>query len=109
MFFGANQDENALAAIAFLLAFGMFIYTLFCMLWYARRPTFSLAISSKGGSDTPISISGASGMGLFNVSAGKALTAEPAEDAELMLEQLGAVILDIQMLGDMGINKWKTT
>lgn len=103
--YGANA---VVAGLSFFFAFIMGIYALFCIFWYARRPTFSLAISSKGGSDTPISISGASGLGLFSVSAGKALTAEPAADAELMLQELGAVILDIQMLGDMGINKWKT-
>jgi len=102
------EISNATAALAFFLAFIVLIYMFFCIFWYARRPTFSLAISSKGGSDTPISISGASGLGLFSVSAGKALSAEPAPDAELMLQELGAVILDVQTLGDMGINKWKT-
>jgi len=108
-FLSQTGASNATAAFAFFLAFITFIYMLFCIFWYARRPTFSLAISSKGGSDTPISISGASGLGLFNVSAGKALSAEPAADAELMLQELGAVILDVQMLGDMGINKWKAS
>ena len=103
-----SGTSSTTAAFAFFLAFMTFIYMLFCIFWYARRPTFSLAISSKGGSDTPISISGASGLGLFSVSAGKALAAEPAPDAEVMLQELGAVILDVQMLGDMGINKWKT-
>jgi hypothetical protein len=43
----------------------------------------------------------------LNISAGKSLNAEPAEDAEEMLKELGALILDIQMLGDYGIDKWK--
>lgn len=103
----STTGSGGLAAIAFFFGFLVGLYTLFCFIWYARRPTFSLAISSKGGSDTPIDISGASGLGLFSVSAGRALTAEPAKDAELMLQELGAVILDIQILGDMGIDKWK--
>jgi hypothetical protein len=106
-FFSNNETATILAGLSFFFGALAGIYGLFCMVWYSRRPTFSLAISSKGGSDTPISISGASGLGLFNVSAGKALTAEPAPDAEHMLEELGAVILDVQTLGDMGINKWK--
>lgn len=92
----------------FILAAIVGIYALVCVFWYARRPTFSLAISSNGGSSTPISISGASGIGIFDVSAGKALNAEPAEEAEPMLKELGAIILDIQTLGDFGIDKWKT-
>ncbi len=103
----ASYASTGLAMLAFILSFLVAIYIGFCVVWYARRPTFSLAISSKGGSDTPISISGASGLGLFSVSAGKALTAEPASDAERMLQELGAVILDVQMLGDMGLSKWK--
>lgn len=106
--FGQYQQSGGLAGLGFFFSFLVGIYALFCMFWYARRPTFSLAINSKGGSSTPISISGASGMGLFDVSAGKALAAEPAEDSESMLQELGALILDIQMLGDMGINKWKS-
>jgi len=85
------------------------IYILICIINYARRPTFTLGIGSKGGSSTPINISGASGLGIFDVAAGKALTAEPAEQAEEMLEELGAVIMDIQSMGDFGITKWKKT
>lgn len=69
------------------------------------KPTFSLAIGSKGGGYTPISIAGAGGF--LNISAAKALSARPAEDADAMLKEIGAVIMDIQTLGDLGIAKWK--
>jgi hypothetical protein len=88
-----------------ILALFAGIYALLCAFWYARRPTFALEINSKGGASTPISISSVSG--LLNISASKSLNAEPAQDAEKMLQELGALILDIQMLGDYGINKWK--
>lgn len=91
-----------------LLGFVMAIYALVCIFWYARRPTFSLLVNSKGGSSTPINISGATGIGIFDVAAGKALTAEPAEEAEKLLKELGAVVLDVQTLGDLGISKWKS-
>lgn len=98
--FGSSPDFTIfLAAIAL-------IYALVCVFWYSRRPTFSLSINSKGGSSTPIAISSASGLGLLTVSAGKSLNAEPAQDAELMLKELGALILDIQMMGDYGVSKW---
>lgn len=86
---------------------GLMIYILICAINYARRPTFTLGIGSKGGSSTPINISGAGGLGIFDVAAGKALTAEPAKQAEEMLKELGAIITDIQSMGDIGINKWK--
>lgn len=89
-----------------LLAAVFGIYALVCFFWYARRPTISLAIGSKGGSNTPIAISGTTGIGLFDIAAGKALSAHPARDAEPMLAEVGAVIMDIQTLGDLGIKKW---
>lgn len=103
-----SSGSGGVAILAFLLAFAVGIYVLSCIIMYARRPTFSLAINSKGGASTPINITGASVLGLFDVSAAKALSAEPTEDSERMLEELGAVILDIQMLGDMGMEKWKS-
>jgi hypothetical protein len=88
-----------------LLAGLMMIYAAFCCFWYARRPTFSLEIFSKGGANAAISIASASG--LLTISATKSVNPKPARDADQMLKQLGAVIMDIQMLGDYGIEKWK--
>jgi len=84
------------------------LYALACMFWYARRPTMSLTVGSKGGSSTPIAISGISSFGLYNTSASKALSAEPAEDAEALLKELGALIMDIQVMGDLGIKRWRS-
>lgn len=83
------------------------IFAIISLFRYAIRETMSLTIGSKGGSYTPISISGISVLGLFNTAALKALTAEPAFEAERMIKELGAVISDVQTLGDAGIQKWK--
>lgn len=104
--FGRSRGETDITALAILIAVILGIYALVCCAWYARRPTMSLAIGSKGGSNTPIAISGLSGVGLYNTTAMRALTAEPAEDAEGMIRELGAMISDIQSLGDFGIQKW---
>ncbi len=87
-----------------LLALAALIYLLLCAAWFARRPTFSLEVSSKGGSSTPIRI--ASAGGFLSISSTNSLNAQPAEDAEKMLWELGALITDIQTLGDYGIAKW---
>ncbi len=79
------------------------IYLLVCAAWYARKPTFSLDISSSGGSSTPIHI--ASVGGFMNMST--IPNALPGEDSEKMLHEIGALITDIQTLGDYGIAKWK--
>jgi ABC-type nitrate/sulfonate/bicarbonate transport system permease component len=103
-----QSSMGGLGAILTILAPIAGIYVLVCCFWYARREAVSLAVGSKGGSSTPIAISGISGFGLFNSAALKALTAEPASDAEPMIKELGAVITDIQALGDLGIQKWKS-
>lgn len=81
------------------------IYMFMCAAWYARRPTFSLEINSSGGSSTPISISNAGGF--MHMSALNTPNALPGRDAEKMLHEIGALITDIQTLGDYGIAKWK--
>jgi len=81
------------------------IYMFMCAAWYARRPTFSLEINSSGGSSTPIRISNAGGF--LNMSALNTPNALPGRDAEKMLHEIGALITDIQTLGDYGIAKWK--
>lgn len=88
-----------------LLLIGALVYLLMCASWYARRPTFSLEINSSGGSSTPIRI--ASAGGFMNMAALNTPNALPGRDAETMLHEIGALITDIQTLGDYGIAKWK--
>jgi hypothetical protein len=106
-----NMFNGAVSAIASIIgalaSLGFGIYSLFCIYMYTQRETVSLAIGSKGGSSTPIAISGISGFG-HNAAAVKALTAEPAADVDTMIRELGAMITDIQSLGDYGIEKWRT-
>lgn len=99
--------DRGSSGIEMIVMAALAIYTLVCIGYYARRPTFSLSVGSKGGASTPINISGATGLGIFDVAAGKALSAEPGDEAEILLKELGAVVMDIQMLGEFGINKWK--
>lgn len=104
--FGPLTGRASASSIGMSLAFLAGIVTLLNIFWYSRRPTMSLAIGSKGGATTPIQISGFRGFGFHNTAALKALTAEPAEQAESLIEELGALILDVQTIGDLGIQKW---
>lgn len=112
--FGRSSDfgmGNALsggaALLAALAAFAVGIYALICLVWYAIRKTMALAVGSKGGSQTPIVISGAGGGAVAYSSAARALEAEPAEDAEAVSRELGALIMDIQERGDLIAEKWQ--
>lgn len=107
--FGGNSAPGALGAFGFVFAAAAAIYALICYFWYARRPTMSLAIGSKGGSSTPIAISGISGFGLFSGTALRALSAEPAIDVDAMIKELGAMIYDLQVMGGDGVTKWRAS
>jgi len=103
-----SSGRSGLNVFAILVAFALVIYLFWILGIYSRRPTFSLAIGSKGGSSTPINISGAAGFAILNNNAaGRALQAQPVADSELMLKEIGALVLDLQAMGEYGISKWK--
>ncbi len=102
VFFGGGGGGKFWMLIPILAAI---VYMITCAAWYSRRPTFSLDINSSGGSSTPIRIS--NGGGFLNASGLNTPNALPGKDAEKMLQEIGALITDIQTLGDYGIAKWK--
>jgi hypothetical protein len=102
-----SRSPVGLGAIVIFGAIILGIYTIVTYFLYSRRETMSLVIGSKGGSYAPIAIMGATSLGTINVAALKTLTAEPADDVDVMIKELGAVITDIQTLGDVGVEKWK--
>lgn len=107
-FLASIFGDDFLSSITILVAVASSIYTIVTLFWYARRETMSLTIGSRGGANTPIVITGATIFGFFNTAALKALTAEPANEADILIRELGALISDIQTLGDEGISKWKS-
>ncbi len=104
--FGGMGSAGA-SALAMLASVLVGIYAIVCMFWYATRKTMSLAVNSKGGSQTPIAIAGAGGASIIYSSAARALEAEPAQDAEAVSRELGALIMDIQQRGDTIMEKWQ--
>jgi hypothetical protein len=102
-----GMGSSGSAEIGLLASFLVGIYAIICAVWYAIRKTMSLAVSSKGGSQTPIAIAGAGGAAVMYSGAARALEAEPAVDAEAVSRELGALIMDIQQRGDMIVSKWQ--
>jgi hypothetical protein len=103
----AGAASGVSAVLASLAAMVVGIYAVVCLVWYATRKTMSLAVNSKGGSQTPIAIAGAGGSSIIYSSAARALEAEPAQDAEAVSRELGALVMDIQQRGDAMIEKWQ--
>lgn len=89
--------------------FLLIVYGFIFLNLFGRRPTFSLMVGSKTMKGPGIFIPGDSFRLLSNRngSAMEALDASPAADASLVTRELGALLLDLQQLGDFGIQKWK--
>ena len=83
-----------------------FLFVFWCLYWFIRMIYLVVAISSKGGQIYPIYITGFSLRSRSNIAALTASTLSPATDADKMFKELGALVTDIQTLGDHGIKKW---
>lgn len=98
------------AGFLLFLSFISFLLTLFALLMYSINPNLVLVIKTKGATDA-IDIKRKKS-GLF---AGKGEQEDhtgfeeiiPEDDAEQSIREVGALINDIQKLGDFGIEKWK--
>ena len=95
---------NGVGTFLALAALAYFVYRVY--LW-AKKEAFSLLINTKGGDGNVVYIAGFSPFAGGNTAASRALTAMPGRDSEQLLKEIGAVILDVQNLGDYGIDKWK--
>jgi uncharacterized protein (DUF486 family) len=97
-------SRNTPIALIFVIA--TFYLVITAVLAIPRRYSMSLAIISKGGSSTPIMLAGANSNGMVFSAAAQALEAEPGNDATQLIQELGAVIHDIQTLGTLGVERW---
>ena len=79
-----------------------FLIMLVALFFFALKPSVDVAIMSKAGTGSPIEINSTQH---FKVAFAKDVL--PAEDMQLANRELGAIISDIQKLGDYGIDKWK--
>ncbi len=98
-----------LPAVAIVLL--LLVYFWIFMVYFGRRRTFSLMIASKTAKGSGIFIPG----NAFSLVWGRdntalqSLSAGPAKDAEIIVKELGAMVLDIQSLGDLGVERWTRT
>lgn len=83
-------------------------YFVIYILTIGRNRSFGLQVASKTSGSSGIKVQGNSFVALFskNNNPGQTINANPAEDAEAIARDLGAIVLDIQQLGDLGIQKW---
>ena len=72
---------------------------------FSIRKSFFLSIFSSKANGSPISL-GAGARSLVGNGALYALVSEPTADTDRMLNELGALVQDLQTLGDHAIDKW---
>jgi len=103
--FGSDLGFGAAAAMQLILVGAYFYFSLDLL---GRKQSFTLAIASRTMKDTGIFIPGNS----FSFLPGRETTAlqgigaQPAEDASRAIQELGALLLDMQQLGDIGMKRW---
>jgi len=102
---GNSSGSSFGVFFAMLVSAGFFIYAIVCLVKYSFKPVFSLNVIASNGNSAPISI-GNGLVGFASSSASRALTAEPAEDSERVIAELGSLVLDIQKMGDLAIDRW---
>lgn len=83
-------------------------FAVICFNLFGRGHTFSLLIGSKTMKDSGILISGniSQALSVRNNTALQTLSASPSVDAEKVTREIGALIMDIKHMGDLGIRKW---
>ncbi|MBX2925148.1 MAG: hypothetical protein KF746_23305 [Chitinophagaceae bacterium] len=99
--FSDPSTLQTLLALAVLGGGGYFLWN------RCKKESFSLVINTKGGSGNVVYIAGLSPFGGGTSIAKKALEGLPSRDSEILFKEIGAVVLDIQKMGNNAIERWK--
>lgn len=119
-YYGTNIRVFNIVAGAILVLFGLmmgdsrsgtwisfvFMFVGALVIWSGIKKTFVLAIYAANSNPSSINI----GMGAVSAlgnGAVMSLTANPTSETDVMMKEVGAMILDIQTHGDYAIEKWK--
>jgi len=104
-FFGVNVNNGGTNSIAVLFGFALLISGVVLLAMSIKR-AFVLKIYSSSANNSPIDIGSGPG-GLVGNSALFSVVAQPTKQTNQMMLELGAMISDLQRLGDHGVEQWK--
>lgn len=97
----------ALTQISDRFGFGLvLLIAAAALIYFAIRPTYSLKILASKCESSPIDI----GMGATSLLGNKAViqfNCMPTDQAYKMINELGALVLDLQTMGDLAVTNWK--
>jgi len=98
---GASMHPGFIVAGLVAMTIGAFF------LWCCYCSTFSLRVHSSTAQGAPIYIGEGSGGGIIGNTASFTVTALPTPQTDQMMLELGAMIIDLQTMGDFGVETWK--
>ncbi|MDO5479603.1 MAG: hypothetical protein Q4G23_10625 [Clostridia bacterium] len=106
----AYMDHTVWSVLFYILAFIVLVFTVIATVFNFINPNLVLVIKTKSASDA-VDIRRRR-VGIFGMVTDKDehtgyAEIRPEEDAEISIREIGALINDIQKLGDFGIEKWK--
>jgi hypothetical protein len=115
--FGVALLSWSLVRSTGLIQFSMLTFAILAVVYYfiyrtifGRVKSFNLVISSRSPKNAGITIPGHPlSLLLGGDAAVQSLYAGPGNDAEQIVSELGAILTDIRQLGDIGIQKWRST
>lgn len=73
---------------------------------FSIKKSFKLTVYASECSPSPISI-GEGAISIHGNTAFYAIVSEPTSDTDRMIDEIGALVHDLQTMGDMAISKWK--
>ena len=104
-FFKVNVATGVFCALLVLLGFIYFLLMLYSLFCYSIRPNLVLGIKAKSAHEV-IEIKRKHRFEHNNESGFSEVL--PAEDIDECIREINAMIIDVQKLGDYGIEKWKS-
>lgn len=101
----AAMSQHAFPFLNGVITVSACLYFIYSFFRFVQHEYLTLIVTSKGGMSAPIQVAGKFSRA-YNTSAYSAYGMKPGPDAPLMFKELGAIITDIQTLGDQGVIKW---
>ncbi len=90
---------------------GLLVFPALLVWWLVARQgkAIMLVIHSRAMDESPIALAGTPGWGMFAMfgkHASRSIVARPGPDAEQLIYEIGAVILDLQTRGNLAVETW---
>lgn len=102
-----SYDGDGKSAIPMLASVVLTLFQLYLIMRFSLRNTIDFQLYSRSTQPSPVAISGFTRIDAKISEIRRSMTSfAPGQDATRMMNELGAVISDIQSMGEFGVEKW---